>query len=68
MDFHTICNAGTSELLDVQCKFIFKLDCKILRYGRFKILAEACPGEVMVLIQNFLFHHFISRLLLKLGF
>ena len=25
-------------------------------------------GEVMVLIQNFLFHHFISQLLLKLGF
>ena len=26
------------------------------------------PGEVMVLIQNFLFHRFISQLLLKLGF
>ena len=26
------------------------------------------PGEVMVLIQSFLFHRFISQLLLKLGF
>ena len=25
-------------------------------------------GEVMVVIQNFLFHRFISQLLLKLGF
>ena len=24
--------------------------------------------EVMVLIQNFLFHHFVSQLLLKFGF
>ena len=42
--FHKICNAGTSKLLDVQCKFMFKLDCKILgySYGRFQILAQAC--------------------------
>ena len=26
------------------------------------------PGEVMVMIQIFLFHRFISQLLLKLGF
>ena len=29
MDFHNICNAGTSKLLDVQCKFMFILDCNI---------------------------------------
>ena len=28
-------------LLDVQCKFMFKSDCKILRYGRFKIVVQA---------------------------
>ena len=64
MDFHKICTAGTSKLVDVQCKFMFKSDNKILSYGHFKIH----PGEVMVLIQIFLFHHFISQLLLKLGF
>ena len=43
VDFHKICTAGTSKLIDVQCKFMFKSDCKILSYGRFKILAQACP-------------------------
>ena len=43
MDFHKICTAGTSKLLDMQCKFMFKSDRKILSYGRFKILAQACP-------------------------
>ena len=68
MDFHKICTAGTSKLVDVQCKFMFKSDNKILSYGRFKILVQACPGEVMVMIQIFLLHRFISQLLLKLGF
>ena len=36
VDFHNICNADTSKLLDVQCKFMFQLDRKIL--------AQACPG------------------------
>ena len=36
--------------------------------GHFKILHKHAPGEVMVLIQNFLLHRFISQLLLKLGF
>ena len=44
VDFHTICNTGTYKLLDVQCKFMCKLDHKILSYGHFKILAQACPG------------------------
>ena len=44
MDFHKICNADTSELLDVQCKFMFKSNSQILRYGRFTIIAQACPG------------------------
>ena len=71
--FHTDCGnpAGTSKLVDVQCKFMFKSDNKILSYGHFKILVlihKHAPGEVMVLIQNFLFHRFISQLLLKLGF
>ena len=44
MDFHKICTAGTSDLVDVQCKFMFKSDHKILSYGHFKILAQACPG------------------------
>ena len=68
MDFHNICTAGTSKLVDVQCKFMFKSDNKILSYGRFKIIVQAYPGEVMVMIQIFLFHRFISQLLLKLGF
>ena len=42
--FTKICNAATSKLLYVQCKFMFKSDCKILRYGCFKVLAQACPG------------------------
>ena len=68
MDFHEICNAGTSELLDVQCKFMFKSDCNILRYGCFKIIAQACPGWGDGIDPEFLFHCFISQLLLKLGF
>ena len=44
MDFQKICSASTSNILDVQCKFMFKSDSKILSYGRFKILAQACPG------------------------
>ena len=43
VDFHKICIACTSQLIDVQCKFMFKSDCKILSYGHFKILAQACP-------------------------
>ena len=45
MDFHKICTAGTYELVDVQCKFMYKSDHKILSYGHFKILAQACPGR-----------------------
>ena len=33
-----------------------------------KFSHKHAPGEVMVLIQNFLFHCFISQLLLKLSF
>ena len=33
-----------------------------------QLLHKHALGEVMVLIQNFLFHCFISQLLLKLGF
>ena len=33
-----------------------------------KFQFKHAPGEVMVLIQIFLFHRFISQLLLKLGF
>ena len=44
VDFHKICTAGTSKLVDVQCKFMFISDDKILSYGRFKILVQACPG------------------------
>ena len=44
VDFHKICTAGTSKLVDVQCKFMFKSDNKILSYGRFKILVQAYPG------------------------
>ena len=44
VDFHKICTAGTSKLVDVQCKFMFKSDNKILSYGCFKILVQACPG------------------------
>ena len=43
MDFHNICTVVTSKLVDVQCKFMFKLDHKILSYGHFIILAQACP-------------------------
>ena len=43
MDFHKICTAGTSKLIDVQCKFMFKSYGKILSYDHFKILAQACP-------------------------
>ena len=35
VDFHKICTAGTSKLVDVQCKFMFKSNNKILSYGRF---------------------------------
>ena len=44
MDFHKICTAGTSKLVDVQCKFMYKSDYKILSYDCFKILAQACRG------------------------
>ena len=43
VDFHKICTAGTSTLIDVQGKFMCKSDCTILSYGHFKILAQACP-------------------------
>ena len=43
MDFHKICNGGTLKLLDVQCKCMFKLDCKILSYGCFKIFSTSMP-------------------------
>ena len=36
MDFHKSFHAGTLKLLDVQCKFVFKLDRQILSYGHFK--------------------------------
>ena len=42
VDFHKIYNVGTSKILDVQCKFIFKSDYKILSYGHFKILVQEC--------------------------
>ena len=44
VDFHKICNASTSKFFDVRCKFMFKLDHKILSYGCFKIPAQAYPG------------------------
>ena len=44
MDFHKICTASTSKLVDVQCKFMLKSDDKILSYGRFKILVQAWTG------------------------
>ena len=44
VDFHKICTAGTSKLVDVQCKFMCKSHNTILSYGRFKILVLACPG------------------------
>ena len=44
VDFHKRCTAGTSKLIDVQCKFMFKSHHKILSYGHFKILAQACPA------------------------
>ena len=68
MDFHEICTAGTSKLVDVQCKFMFKSDDKILSYGRFKILVQACPRWGDGIDPDFLFYRFISQLLLKLGF
>ena len=68
VDFHKICTAGTSKLVDVQCKFMFKSDNKILSYDCFKILVEACPGWGDGIDPDFLFHRFISQLLLKLGF
>ena len=42
VDFHKICTAGTSKLVDVQYKFMFKSDNQILSYGCFKILVQAC--------------------------
>ena len=68
MDFHNICTAGTSMLVDVQCKFMFKSDHQILSYGGFKILAHACPGLGDGIDPEFLFPRFVSQLLLKLGF
>ena len=68
MDFHNICTAGTSKLIDVQCKFMFKSDRKFYDMVVLKLSHKHAPSEVMVLIQNFLFLHFISQLLLKLGF
>ena len=35
---------------------------------KLKLYLKHAPGEVMVLIQKFLFHLFISQLLLKVGF
>ena len=43
LDFHKICTAGTSKLVDVQCQFMYTSDNNILSYGRFKILVQACP-------------------------
>ena len=68
VDFPTICTAGTAKLVDVQCKFMLKSNHKIISYGHFKFWHKYAPGEVIVLIQKFWFHHFISQLLLKLGF
>ena len=45
MDFHKIFNAGTSKLIDVQCKFMFKSDCKIQSYGRFKNSRTRIPRD-----------------------
>ena len=45
MDFYKICDAGTCKLLDVKCRFMFKSDSKLLSYGRFEILVQACPGR-----------------------
>ena len=45
-----------------------KSDNKLLSYGRFKILVQACPGLGDGIDPDFLFHCFISQLLLKLGF
>ena len=42
--FHKICTAGTSALLDVQCKFMLKSDRKLLRYSHLKIIVQVCPG------------------------
>ena len=49
--------------------FFFQIGPQILNDGHFKILSKECiMGEVKVLFQNFLFHRFISQLLLKLAF
>ena len=50
-------------LVDVQCKFMFTSDNKIRSYGHFKILVQACPGEVMVMIQIF----FVSSLYISVA-
>ena len=42
--FTTFTLAGTSKLVDVQCKFMFKSDNKLLSYDHFKILVQAFPG------------------------
>ena len=68
MDFHKICTAGTSKLIDVQCKFMFKSEYKILSYGHFKILVQACPRWGDGIDPDFFVHCFISQLLLKLDF
>ena len=51
VDFHKMCTAGTSQLVDVQCKFMFKSDHRILSYGQFKILAHAwvCAWSTLLL-------------------
>ena len=43
VDFHKIYTAGASKVIDVQVKIMFKSDHKMPSYGRFKILAQACP-------------------------
>ena len=48
---------------------VSKLDHKILKGGHFKILVIECTGGGAEWeVQNFLFHRFISQLLLKLAF
>ena len=44
---------------------------RIVKFQDIAVLKSSfkhAPGEVMVLIQIFLFHRFVSQLLLKLGF
>ena len=44
--FTKFCTAGTSKLIDVQCKFMFKSDHKILSCGHFKILTRTILPRV----------------------